>query len=190
MQGGYRIIDEGVIRPDKPPWSPVSLFWLTFWFGPVGALMFVLNWGRLGQPEKRWRAAGMAAAVLLLPMIVMVILLIFGQPLEQSVHRFIGALTRLLLAYYFLGQQQPAFRLQLLQGGRKGSTLMVWIACLAVSALWLWLLIQRTIVESRERPRPLPPLAPERRRVAILPLTLVVERQSTSAATQGGNAYV
>jgi hypothetical protein len=138
--GGYQIIDEGVTRPDTPPWNPVSLFFLTGLVGAVGAVPFVFNWGRLGQPERRWRTVGLAVLAGVAPIAAAVLFSAMGHPLDRSTGRFLVRLASIVLAYYLLQQQQPLFQNHLLRGGRKGNTLFIWCIYLFIIGFSIWLI--------------------------------------------------
>ena len=67
---GYRIIDEtehSAQAKRKAPWPPLGLFLLTVSLAPIGALLFGVNWARLGFPEKRMLALAAGLFALILP---------------------------------------------------------------------------------------------------------------------------
>lgn len=179
MQGGYRIIDEGAARSGKPPWNPVSLFFLAGLFWPIGALPLVFNWGRLAQAEKRWTTAGVLLLAWLGPMLLLRALNWTDLSLDDSLSKLVRQLAKWIALYYVFGQQQPVFRLHLLNRGRKANSLILWGLYAAIGIVLLgaavWVAARRV------------PPAPPRRNVPLPPSQIA--HLQTADVKQGGHPH-
>lgn len=136
--GSYRIADEigsSSARRTKLPWSPTGLFVLTVLFAPVGALLFGLNWARLGFPEKR--AAVFAAGVLplLLAFAIALGAPALGLSLERATWRPLISFLGLAIAYWQLLSQRPHFEAHVARGGERANSWWLWLPALLVVLL-------------------------------------------------------
>lgn len=134
----YRLLDETTKLKEKPPWNPLSLFFITAIFGPLGGIFFSLNWERLGEPNRKWQSLGIVALALVLPILSITLLHYTGYKIEPSSARLIKTLVKFALAYYFLNAQRPLFANHIENGGQKGNILILWVAFIALASLFAW----------------------------------------------------
>ncbi|RYG65676.1 hypothetical protein EON80_16920 [bacterium] len=128
----YRLIDEMPgTRQRKAPFSPLGLYFLTWLALPVAVPFWIINWGRLGHPEKRLIAALAGVAAFGLP------ILLYTMPsVSPSTYRFCKTLAMFAFSYFQLYGQRPLYELQLARGGKKAPAWPLWLAA-GLTIVWV-----------------------------------------------------
>lgn len=134
----YRIFDEmehtGAAK-GRPPWPPLGLFFLTVLFAPLGAMLFGINWGRLGFPEKRLAVFAAGVLALVLPIAIVAGALVMNFSLDLTTWRPVASFLALVIAYWQLLAQKPSYDAHLFGGGERASTLGLWL-CAVIGVLF------------------------------------------------------
>lgn len=131
--GGYRIADEfevSAVKRGKLPWPLFGLFVLTILFAPIGALMFGLNWARLGYPEKRAAVFAAGVLALLLPFLLAFSARAMNFTLEPATLRTMVSFAAIVIAYWQLLGQKPHYDAHIARGGERANALWLWGAAL------------------------------------------------------------
>jgi hypothetical protein len=129
----YRLIDEVPdARQSRPPYSPLGLFFLTMFFFPFTAPLWVVNWGRLRRPEKRLITAIASVIAFVIPIALLTAL---GANRETS--RIVGTLCKFIYAYTLLYGQRPLYEAHVNRGGKSASSWPLWITGLISVVLYI-----------------------------------------------------
>jgi tetratricopeptide (TPR) repeat protein len=104
------------VKKHQSAWNPkgIALFSLLFTFVPA-AILFTINYGKLGYPEKR------KAAIITVVIPLIVLLLIRMYFVEVGLSPFL--IFDLLVAFYFYKTQNELFKTFIAKGGKKESLL-------------------------------------------------------------------
>ena len=133
----YRLIDElPDARKSRPPYSPLGLFFLTVFFFPFTAPFWVLNWGRLGRPEKRLITAIGSVIAFGVP-----ILLVLAMGANKETAKIFTTLSKFAYAYILLYGQRPLYEAHVNRGGKASSSWPLWIAGLVSVVLYVVVVI-------------------------------------------------
>lgn len=121
----YRLIDElPGAKARRAPFSPLGLFFLTWFYWPVSVPFWFINWGRLGHPKPRgWTILGA-----LLPFGLAIMLVANHVSIETV--RTVGGVSKFGYAYALLFAQRPLHDAHLGRGGAKAAAWPLWIAAL------------------------------------------------------------
>jgi hypothetical protein len=121
-----------VEQPSKPLYSPRAVFYLTFFGGPVGITLSLLNANRAEDLELRQKS--LLAFLIWGVLFVAGIVGLFAFPEYRRVLRIGSAGAMLALSYFLQFANQPVVEAHLRMGGRLAP---IWIPLLIVIGLFI-----------------------------------------------------
>jgi hypothetical protein len=138
----YRLIDEMPgAKKRRPPYSPLGIFLLTWLYLPLSAPFWIINWGRLGHPEKRLLTGVMAVAVFALPFVW----LGFYRTADVGTISTAYTLGQFAFAYFQLYGQRPLYQRHILTSGEKAAAWPLWVTAVVAVAIQIALALTKPV---------------------------------------------
>jgi hypothetical protein len=130
-----QVVNNASSHNDKGLWNPKSFYWLgiLFSFLPI-AILFSLNYGRVGLIKKRNRS-------LVIAIISFILVVIIGGFIPDSLSKGLYFGLNAGAAVYLRREQQDLYNSHISNGGKKASLLVPVGICSILTGLVLWALI-------------------------------------------------
>jgi hypothetical protein len=136
----YRLIDEMPgVKKRRPPYSPLGIFLITWLYLPLSAPFWIINWARLGYPEKRLLTGVMALAVFALPFVW----LWLDRSANVGTVSTVYTMAQFAFAYLQLFGQRPLYQRHILTGGNKAGAWPLWVAAVVAVAIQVALAVTK-----------------------------------------------
>jgi hypothetical protein len=121
-----------VFSNERKLWNPKSFIWMSVFFSFLpSAILYSLNYGRLGNTKKR-------NIYLVTSIFMFAIMISLGIFIEVSALKTLFYGLNIGLGIYMRKDQLAAYNEHILNGGKKASSIIPVLACVAILAFGIW----------------------------------------------------